>query len=162
MEGNKQRRHKSQGEKTDQPDGAIWHFCQKRGRGLKVTPHSLILSRFPLLLSFLLLFSYSFFLLSFFSPVMLLHCVISRRWAPWPPASFLQVELRFLLVIAFCLVFFTRFAFTYVSSFFLFCLRIHASDSASVAVALPPPLWRPRITGHWCCGEGAPPSVVVP
>ncbi|KAL3010595.1 hypothetical protein AAZX31_07G151200 [Glycine max] len=72
---------------------------------MKVTRHSLILSRFPLPLSSpILLFSY-FSSSYFFFSVMLLHSVISRRWAPWSSMSFLQVESRFSLVIAFCLVF---------------------------------------------------------
>ena len=74
-------------------------FLTKREKGYEGNPsfpHSLTISSSPFLShSSLFLF---FFLLFFFS-VMLLHSVISRRWAPWSPMSFLQVESRFSLVI---------------------------------------------------------------
>ena len=55
---------------------AIWPRRQRSERGHWVTPHSLILSQSPFLLSSsLLLFSYSFFLVSFFCDVVSLHAI---------------------------------------------------------------------------------------
>lgn len=92
---------------------AIWSRHQRRERGHQVTPHSLILTRFPLLLSSpLLIFSYPSFLVSSFF----------LSWCCFVLCYFFCCRFNhifFSFVIVFCFLFFTCSSFTYVSSFLL-------------------------------------------
>ena len=88
--------------------------------------------------------------------VMLLHSVISHRWAPQSLASFLQVESRFSLVIAFCLVF------SHILHSPVFLL-FSCFFCATMPPALPLPASRCNCPyGGLAWGVDAPPSMVVP
>lgn len=117
-------------------------------------PHSL---SFPLVFSsFFLFFPLSFFFLYVFN--LLLRYVPSRRWAPWPSAMFLWIELGF------------SFRWVFTHSFISFVLLLFSFAPPScllriIAIVVVPSLspWRPRTVGSWINGveDGAPPSVLV-
>lgn len=135
---------------------AIWSRHQRRERGHQVTPHSLILTRFPLLFSSpLLIFSYPSFLVSsfFFSWCCFVLCYFFC-------CRFNHIFFHLLL----CFVSF----FLHVPHlpmfllFFLFRVRHHSSNNTSATIASSLPLWLSLIASQWHREEGAPPSLVVP
>ena len=136
----------------DQLRRAIWQRHQSRKRGHQVTPRSLTLSRFPLLFSSPILFSFY---------DLLFRSFLSRWWTPWSPTRFSMGEL--LYSSRWCILFWVfhtlcnHFRFLFLVSFVPLCLLC---TTTVVLVVPPPPLWRSYITRP--CTSGAFVEVLPP
>ena len=153
---NAQRRHGSWGEKMDQLGGTIWHFSQKREKGLNVIP--------SFSLTFFFFYAFLFFSSLFFFSLSFLLVVLSFISSV---SSMLAGE----ICTWWCFFFLWLFS-HFVSSHFsfpvklvpplrcLFCATSVGHFHATAVVVVPMAVSR-RDAMHQWCREGMPPSVVA-